>query len=261
MTRLTMTHPPVRCSLESELMSIHAGLAGATLSALLAVGCGDQHSFQYGWDDRRVLCSSSLDDLVYDLSWDRIEDRLELARDQGSVAIFHAHVPGETITLEAIDRVLGLAQRHGLELVPFGELSPEGPPRAGLALGFDDQAVGAWYGIRDRLAAHGARVTFFVTRYAGLSAEEHAQLAELAAAGHGIEAHGVGHLDGVVYAREHGAAAYVADELLPSVQVLEAAGYPVTSFAFPFGTSSRELEELTLAHVDRDRVGPGTCPW
>jgi hypothetical protein len=156
-------------------MSIHAGLAAATLSAVLAVGCSDPHPFHYDWDDRRVLCSSTLDDLLCDLPWDRIEDRLETAREQGSV--------------------------------------------------------------------------------------EHAQLAELAAAGHGIEAHGVHHLDGVVYAREHGAAAYVADEVLPSIQVLEAAGYPVTSFAFPSGTSSRELEALSLAHVARVRVGPGTCPW
>jgi len=239
------------------------GLRWPVIAALaaLAIGCSDEARFQYAWDDRRVLCSSSIDDLLYDISWGDIEARLAYARDQGSVAIMHTHIPGETISLEELDRVLERAQRDGLDFLTFGELSPEGPPRAGLALCFDDQAIGAWYGIRDRLAAHGARVTFFVTRYAERSAEERAQLEELAAAGHGVEAHGVDHLNGVAYAREHGAAAYIDDEVLPSVRILEEAGHPVTSFAFPFGASSRELEAAILAHLDRVRVGTGDCPW
>jgi peptidoglycan/xylan/chitin deacetylase (PgdA/CDA1 family) len=229
--------------------------------AAATAGCVERAPFQYGWDDRRVLCSSPIDDLVYDLAWDRIEERLDDARDHGSVAIFHAHVPEETISLSAIDRVLELARRDGLDFVRFDELSPEGPARAGLALSFDDQSIGAWYGIRDRLAAQGARVTLFVTHYAESTDEERAQLAELAAAGHGVEAHGVDHLDAVAYARDHGAEAYVADQILPSVDVLEQAGYRVTSFAFPFGASSRELEAAALPHLARVRVGPGDCPW
>jgi hypothetical protein len=232
----------------------------AAVAALVA-GCGDEARFQYEWDDRRVLCSSSIDDLIYDVSWARIEERLAYARDRGSVAIVHAHVPEVTISLEAIERVLGLARQNGLDFVTFGELSPAGPARGGLALCFDDQAIGAWYGIRDRLAAHGARVTFFATRYAERSDEERARLAELAAAGHAVEAHGVDHRDAVAYVRAHGLEAYLADEFLPSVRILEEAGYAVTSFAFPFGDSSPALDEAVLAHVARVRVSTGSCPW
>ncbi len=36
----------------------------------------------------------------------------------------HAHLPELTISLDAIDRVLALARREGLDLLTFGELSP-----------------------------------------------------------------------------------------------------------------------------------------
>ena len=48
---------------------------------------------------------------------------------------------------------------------------------------------------------------------------------------------------------------------MPSIRLLRDAGYPVTSFAFPFGASTRELEAALLEHVDRVRVGAGACPW
>ncbi|HWU90705.1 MAG TPA: polysaccharide deacetylase family protein [Kofleriaceae bacterium] len=230
------------------------------MSAVLVVGCGRSDALQYDWDDRRVLCSMSIDDRT-GASWERIEEQLALARDHGSVAVVHAHVPGETISLEQIDRVLERARREAIETVTFAELSPAGPPRAGLALCFDDHSIGAWYRIRHRLAAHGARVTFFVTRYHERTDEERAQLAELAAAGHDIESHSVSHLEPIPYAAEHGVAGYVADEVLPSIQVLRDAGYPVTSFAFPYGSSTRDLEAAVLEHVDLVRVGAGSCPW
>ena len=33
---------------------------------VLAAGCIDEEKFQYAWDDRRVLCSSPIDDLIHD---------------------------------------------------------------------------------------------------------------------------------------------------------------------------------------------------
>lgn len=231
------------------------------IASLAAAGCGHGDALQYGWDDRRVLCSMSIDDITNDASWDRIEEELAFARDHDTVAIFHTHVPGETVSLERIERVLEQARRDGLEFFTFDELSPATPPRAGLALCFDDTGITSWYGIRDRFAAHAAKVTFFVTRYHDSTAEERAQLAELAAEGHGVASHSVDHLDAKAYAGEHGVAGYVADEILPSLELLRASGYPVTSFAFPFGASTRELEAAVLEHVDRVRSGAGDCPW
>lgn len=231
------------------------------LIASLAAGCDPGDALQYGWDDRRVLCSMSVDDITSDTAWERIETELAFARDHDTVAVLHAHVPEETISLERIDRLLEQVRRDGLELFTFAELSPANLPRAGVALCFDDDSITAWYGIRDRLAAHAAKVTFFVTQYGSLTGEERAQLAELAAAGHGVESHSVEHLEAIPYAAEHGLAGYVADEVLPSIQQLRDAGYPVTSFAFPYGASTRELEAAVLEHVDRVRVGAGACPW
>src|SRR5262250_2199460 len=55
----------------------------AACAATASVGCGDdQAPFQYEWDDRRVLCSSTMDDLIDDpVPRDRVDARLAYARD------------------------------------------------------------------------------------------------------------------------------------------------------------------------------------
>jgi peptidoglycan/xylan/chitin deacetylase (PgdA/CDA1 family) len=107
----------------------------------------------------------------------------------------------------------------------------------------------AWYAIRPQLLAVGARVTFFVSRYAALRDEQHAKLHELAADGHAIEAHGVLHLRAPEYVEDHGLAAYLDNEVVPSIEVMRADGFPVTSFAYPFGARTAEIDDEILEHV------------
>lgn len=230
---------------------------GLVTLALLA-GCTDG-SLQYGWDDRNVLCSFSVDDLSQSAPWGKVSDEMDYAADHASVALMHAHKPGETISVAAIERILDEADAHHLTYLTYSDLVPA-TPRAGLALCFDDSAVDAWYAQRDLFAAHNAHVTFFVTRYANWTDAEHAELAELAAAGHDIEAHGVNHLNAPDYVDAHGMAAYLTDEALPSIDILDQAGYAVTSYAFPFGASTDALDDALLEHVARVRVSPGSCP-
>ena len=222
---------------------------------LLATGCHDDTWLQYEWNDRRVLCSQSIDDITGDVSESFIDDQIEIAIERRSVALFHAHVPHETITIEQLTRALDT----GLDFVTFSELLP-GSARPAVALCFDDTAVRAWYDVRDLLDSYGARVTFFVTRYPNWTAEERGMLQELAARGHDVQPHTVDHLNAVDYADAHGIAAYVQDEVLPSIAALQADGYPTTSFAYPFGASTPELDAAVLEHVQRVRVSPGSCP-
>ena len=79
--------------------------------------------------------------------------------------MFHAHEPGASVSRGALERIFTLADRYHLDYVGFDELDP-GTPRAGIAFAFDDNATDAWVSVRDLLAAHHARVTFFVTRWA-----------------------------------------------------------------------------------------------
>jgi hypothetical protein len=231
---------------------------------LLAVltGCAEEPgALQYSWDDRPILCSVSVDDLSHVAPWDKVEQLMQRARDDTTVALFHGHDPGRTISLDAIERVLGLADAAGLSYVTYAELGHSAtPPRPAIAFAFDDQYLDSWTAIAPQLAAHNARVTFFVTRVYQYDEHMLDELAQLAAAGHGVEAHSVNHLHARDYEAAHGVAAYVADEVMPSIEILEDLGYPVTSYAFPFGESDDALDAAVLEHVERVRVSPGSCP-
>jgi peptidoglycan/xylan/chitin deacetylase (PgdA/CDA1 family) len=232
------------------------------LVAVVLVGClHDEDYLMYDWDDHRVLCSESIDDLIAHPLPDRlIDSRLERARTHDQVALLHTHVPGDTVTVGRLERLLDRADAEGLEYVTFSELSP-GERRAGIALCFDDSGIAEWTSIRGLLAAHAARVTFFVTRYFDFSEEGKAQLAALAADGHDIEPHAVNHLNAPDYVAANGIAAYLADEVVPSIEILRADGYPTTSFAYPFGASTDAIDTAVLGVVDRVRVSPGSCPY
>jgi len=227
---------------------------------LLGVGCHDEDWLQYSWDDRRVLCSQSVDDMTQDAEWDTARDELDLARTRGSVALFHAHVPGETVTVAGLERFFRDVAARGLAYVTYPELVP-GAGGGGVALGFDDQNVESWHSIRDLMLSHGARVTFFVSRFSQLSGAQRDMLAELAADGHAIEAHGVHHLNAETMIPKIGVDGYVADEVLPSITILQEAGYQPTSFAYPFGRSTDAADEAILQLTGKLRVSPGSCPY
>jgi peptidoglycan/xylan/chitin deacetylase (PgdA/CDA1 family) len=208
-----------------------------------------------------VLCSLPIDDLSQDTTWSDVSAELRYAADHQSVALLHAHVPGETVSYARITQVLEAASTLGLEFVTFHDLVPSRTPASGIALCFDDQAVDAWYSQASVFRDHGARVTFFVTRFANWTEVQKGKLSELAADGHDVQAHSVNHLNAVDYADTHGMAAYLDDEALPSIALLTAAGYDVTSYAFPFGASTQALNDAMLQHVNTVRVSPGSCPY
>jgi peptidoglycan/xylan/chitin deacetylase (PgdA/CDA1 family) len=108
--------------------------------------------------------------------------------------------------------------------------------------------------MRDTFRAHDARVTFFVKAYDVWTDAQRADLRALAADGHAIQAHSLRHQRATDYVTEHGLAAYLEDEALPSIDLLEADGYPVTDYAYPFGARTRELDRALLEHVERLRA-------
>lgn len=233
------------------------------ITLALLGGCHSDDWLTYGWDDRRVLCSSSVDDLVSDVDWGEVEETLAYAERENVVALFHAHVPRVTISIRAIESLLVVAQAHHLDFIRYDELRPDQPRRAGLALVFDDQATQAWTDIRPLLANYGARVTFEVTRYPNYTDEMKAQIRQLADDGHDIEAHSISHLHTAAYIAEHGLDAYLTEEVMPSFQVLRDDHYTPTTYAFPFGAADVATYEAVLAQpgVERVRLSPGSCPY
>lgn len=229
----------------------------------------------YAWDDRRVLCSEPIDDETgVTRNWDTEEGRFRDAEKHKWVTLVHAHVPEieilpptatsnkliPTVSMAALERVFGWADQYHLDYVRFDELVP-GTPRAGLAFAFDDESVDEWFALRPFFAQHHAKVTFFVTRWQTLSDAQIAELEQLAAEGHDLEPHTVHHLDAAQYVAENGLPAYMNDEVMPSFDVMTGAGLPkATSFAYPFGLHSDEIDDALLQHVDRVRTTPGECP-
>jgi hypothetical protein len=47
---------------------------------------------------------------------------------------------------------------------------------------------------------------------------------------------------------------------VPSLEVLRAAGYAPTAYAYSFGVNAEGLDEAMLELVDYVRVGPRLCP-
>jgi hypothetical protein len=222
------------------------------IGAALAAGCqenvADIDGVFYDGDGRSVHCAVNLDDDAHN-SLASIDTALDRAATRGEVAELYAHSPGRTVPVSVIEHVLTGAHERNLAFVTYADFAASAGTGPGLALSFDDTTVDAWYAMRPQFQAVGARVTFFVSRYAALQPEQHAKLHELAADGHAIEAHGVLHLRAPEYVEDHGLASYIADEALPSIQRMRDDGFPVSSFAYPFGARTREIDEAILDHV------------
>ncbi|HEU5057814.1 MAG TPA: polysaccharide deacetylase family protein, partial [Kofleriaceae bacterium] len=179
---------------------------------------------------------------------------LDRAAERGEVLMLFAHAPGSHVPFDRLEAVLAHARMLGLDFVTARDLAAGGPPRAGLALSIDDSDVDAWFSARDLLRRYGAKVSFYVTRFDRLSEARRAALHALAGDGHTVEAHGLRHLVAPDYVEEHGLAAYLRDEALPSIDLLRADGFDPISFAYPYGNRTSELDEALLEHVQTVRA-------
>jgi peptidoglycan/xylan/chitin deacetylase (PgdA/CDA1 family) len=243
------------------VVDLRCAFAGCLAVALSGCLRDFDDKMYFSWDDRRVVCARSIDDLNHVLDFRRVLEHMDAAAADKEVYNLYAHVPGETVSADLIERVLDEAARRNLSFVTYHDMLDHSNPRGGISLAFDDARIDQWFSQRDTFLRHAAHVTFFVTRYHEFSEQGRAELAALAADGHDIEAHGVDHLDATVYAAEHGVDAYVTDQVLPSVEILRADGYPATVFAYPFGARNDELDRAILEHLDLVRSTAGTCPW
>jgi peptidoglycan/xylan/chitin deacetylase (PgdA/CDA1 family) len=202
----------------------------------------------YDGDARLVHCAVNLDSAAGN-RLGSIDTALDRAAERGEVVELYAHRPGLTVPLATIEHVLAAARDRNLAFVTYADFAAGAGTGPGLALSFDDSGVSYWMSAQPLFERYGARVTFFVSRYAAMSDEDHALVRRLADAGHDIAAHSVRHLRAPSYVEDHGLRAYLDDEVLPSIDVLRDAGYPVTSYAYPFGARTGELDRAISTYV------------
>lgn len=198
-----------------------------------------------------------------------IESGLDRAVERGEVVELYAHHPGTTIAWHTIEAVLAGAQQRGLRFYTYADLARGAPQAPGIALSFDDAWVDEWWHGRSLFDRYGAKLTFFIAYYPRFTDEQKAKLRDLANDGHAIEAHTITHARAPSYVEAHGLRAYLDDEVLPSIDLLRADGYDVTTFAYPFGARTRETDHEILRDISLIRsvsytysgVDESPCPY
>ncbi|HVK82520.1 MAG TPA: polysaccharide deacetylase family protein [Kofleriaceae bacterium] len=219
---------------------------------MLLAGCqdviSDIDSVYYDGDGRRVHCAVSIDDAANN-SDASVIGALDRAVRLAQIVELYGHRPGDTVSLARLEMLLEQAHARGLPFYTYAQLARGEASGAGVALSLDDTSIAEWHATLPLFAHYDATVTFFISRYARMFESERAMLVDIAAAGHDLEAHSVNHLRGPDYVEQHGLQAYLEDEVLPSIAVMEQDGYPVSAFAYPFGARTSETDRAILAHV------------
>jgi peptidoglycan-N-acetylglucosamine deacetylase len=120
------------------------------------------------------------------------------------------------------------------------------PAQPAFVISFDDKYVSEWHAHKELFKKYKVKATFFITVPHQLSPSEIGMLQELAADGHEIASHGYLHENSSKFIKEHGVAAYVAHEITPAIQAMQAIGFPPATFAYPYGARSLAIDrELT----------------
>ena len=116
--------------------------------------------------------------------------------------------------------------------------------RVGVAFTFDDVSVDEWYAQRSLFQKYNIRATFFISNFDFLDSGKIEKLKVLASDGHEIACHGLQHENALDCQTED----YINQEVMPALQILSDIGFEATAFAYPFGTSTSELDSCLLTY-------------
>ncbi|MBV8761831.1 MAG: polysaccharide deacetylase family protein [Deltaproteobacteria bacterium] len=210
-----------------------------------------------------VMCGMDIDD-KNSASLDAIGGALDRAQLDGTTVLLYAHKPGDlpnqTVDPATVELALAGVVDRGMQFATYSDLAAGEVPGS-LALAFDDHDLAGWSALRETFNHYGARVTFFVSLYPELTADEKAELRQLAADGHDIEYHSTHHDNAADYANAHGADAYITDDILPGLQAMRDDGWNPTIFAYPFGARTAATDKALEPLFTHIRAIYSTCPY
>lgn len=140
---------------------------------------------------------------------------------------------------------------------------PESKPyKAGVILSFDDAYVDEWAEADAALKKYGWKATFNVCRIDSIGAPEIKTLLKMQKEGHEIAGHGYHHYNAVKFVKRYGIDAYMQQEINPMIVSMKKKSFKVTSFAYPYGERSDELDKALSSKfkIIRGRAFGGEIP-
>jgi peptidoglycan/xylan/chitin deacetylase (PgdA/CDA1 family) len=136
---------------------------------------------------------------------------------------------------------------------------PDPDANGGVVLTFDDRNVADWVWADSVLSVFDWKASFCVAGPQVLTTSQFADLRNLKAQGHEIAGHGIAHLNAVDYVAANGMDAYLNDEILPMIDIMEQENLRPITFAYPYGDRSDEIDDTLLTYFKVLRST--TYPW
>lgn len=109
-----------------------------------------------------------------------------------------------------------------------------------IIISFDDKYVTEWDEHRELFLEYDIKATFFVCRPHLLTETEILGLQTLENDGHEIGCHSLNHLNALDFADNPDS--YIDTEIAPALELLTEYGFNITSFAYPYGKSTPEID-------------------
>lgn len=119
--------------------------------------------------------------------------------------------------------------------------------KAGVVISFDDAYVDEWLDADKILNKYDWKATFCVCRIDSIGQPQLIKLHQLQDEGHEIAGHGYHHYNAVKFVKQNGIDAYLKQEINPMMASMKQQNFNVTSFAYPYGERSSELDSA-LSH-------------
>lgn len=116
------------------------------------------------------------------------------------------------------------------------------PYKAGVVISFDDAYVDEWFEADKILNKYDWKATFCVCRIDSIGKPQLQKLRELQNEGHEIAGHGYHHYNAVKFVKQNGINQYIKQEIDPMMASMKRLQFNVTSFAYPYGERSAELD-------------------
>jgi len=143
--------------------------------------------------------------------------------------------------------IIGNVTIDNLEL--FNILHPVAH-KAGLALTFDDYAVGGWYDMNSFFEEYGVKATFFISNFHELSSTQIDKLKTLESSGAEIGCHTYTH-DGI--SRDYNNDVnrineYLNAQIIPALDNMRAEGFNPESFAYPYGEHESHYDDAVRGY-------------